>query len=185
MTIARGRPRAGFSLGQMMLAVVVLAAAWVLFVELRARHADSEREERSRECVANQMSIDKLVGVWESQVRAIPTDRPVRLTLDVSGRVVEASPELTALREVPPLDSAHPGVRGLVAGSDALPAFQSGMVWNFRCPERVHEAGGHLSIPEREIHYEWLAGPQPRAELGGRKRGVRCLAAHGTPPHTP
>jgi hypothetical protein len=132
---------------------------------------------RARGCVSNLNSIDKCVGVWESQNVAIPMDRETWIEVDSRGRVTRVSPTVTELMkraEVPARVRLAPGSTVLFDYVKDLNVF--------RCMSRVHAIQDEVLDKNPETHYRWVSSPEPREELRGRKRGVICLLHHDVGP---
>lgn len=126
---------------------------------------------RIRGCEANATTIDKLVGVWESQNTTIPTGADgnyadLEITLTGDGTIVSCSPELEQLK-------AGPGLE-LRAGSRALASFSKDPRI-FQCPTREKKTWFKVNPIETEHHYRWVAGGHAATALDGQTRGVDCL----------
>ena len=124
-------------------------------------------QSRARGCTSNANSIDKCVGVWESQYVAIPTDRDIWIDIGSDGLIKRLSPDMAAWVAT----AAVPANARLVVGSHAL--FDYTRDTNvFTCPERARD----FSLRERSlahIHYRWWCGPADRRS--GKTRGTRCF----------
>jgi hypothetical protein len=140
--------RTQISLAGMILVVTMAGFAYQGYRKYREFTAMSIE----RVCFANRTSIDKCVGVWESQFVALtPTAEPLWLELDTSGKIVRDR---------------------LAPGGEIL--FKYTRDYNvFRCVMRVAQTGGEFPTPE--THYRWVYGKSRQDDLDGRTRGTRCL----------
>lgn len=126
---------------------------------------------RARGCIANLNSIDKCVGVWESQNIAMRAKQDLWIELDTDGKIRRISRDVAAMADKVP-EKAQ-----LLPGSAALFDYTKD-VNLFRCPERVSALNSRTyDVKPAEVHYRWVQrSPEPAGEeLGGRTRGTICL----------
>lgn len=125
---------------------------------------------RARGCSSNQNSLDKAMGVWESEHAATPLDRDLWVEFRSDGTIARLSPDMEAWHaglKVPP-------ARPLKAGSKAIYDYLKDLNV-FCCPSRYNVLPGDALVKAPEIHYRWISGPAPRKELNGRRRGTICI----------
>ena len=111
---------------------------------------------RTRGCMSNRNSIDKMVGVWESQNVAIPADGLTVIVLSSHGRILKMQ--------------APPSLKLRPAGLELYNFVKDRNV--FVCPATYN---WDPSTPEHPA-YVWVMDSQPIAFLQGRPRGTFCLA---------
>ena len=159
-------------------ALVVLATLYFVSVSL-SPYTDFTSESRSHSCISNQRSIDKYVGVWESQQVAIPTDKDIWIDFWTDGSIARVSPDLSEWMKHAGAAHGHE----LVPGSRELFAYAKD-VNVFRCTERVVDRGQEaFDAGPREIHYRWWQGRPGRY---GRTRGTQCsIYDRSGPPEWP
>lgn len=151
-----------------------VAGAFVLLLAVmgtcaQCRHQRFDVSARVRVCVCNQSSLDKCVGVWESQnVVALPVGRDLWIDFWTDGTIARVSPDLEAFMKTQNL----PQNQRLGAGSKVL--FDYGKDLHvFNCPQRSHDMGrsSRDKPAPTEVHYRWRCGPKDKI---GRIRGTRC-----------
>ena len=146
----------------------VILATMFFVVASVSPYTDFTSESRSRACISNQNSIDKYVGVWESQEAAIPTDKDIWIDFWTDGSVARVSPDLETWM-------THAGIpqrERLLPGSRVLYVYAKDPSI-FSCAERVNDRGAQaFGAGPHEIHFRWWQG---RPGRNGRTRGTQCL----------
>lgn len=138
-------------------------------------------QSRPRGCLSNQNSIDKTVGVWESQYVAMPNDREVWIDFGSDGRVHGVSATLDEYLRKQPVPAAWQ----IISGTDALFRYTKD-VNVFQCPSRANTVGPEELNRRPETEYRWISSNRPIPELSRpgstntRKRGTICLHHRNT-----
>lgn len=147
------------------------------------RDCDSGRHEqsgysRARGCMSNQNSIDKCIGVWESQRDAVPIKRDLWIELLSDGSIGRVSKDVevfNASLKLPANEELKPGSKVLFNYTKDLNLFRCPARWN----ELADRGDAEVQLAKQpEVHYRWICGPLRRPELGGRTRGTVCVP-HG------
>lgn len=124
---------------------------------------------RMRGCIANQSTIVKAIGVWESQNVLLPAEPGLWLDIATDGRVTRVSQKLASAGA--PWGAVPQDAR-LEKGSDVLYRYVRD-AWAFRCPQRRfalterlgEDAFAKYLDKNPEVHYRWMG-----ARGGGKAR---------------
>jgi prepilin-type N-terminal cleavage/methylation domain-containing protein len=164
----------GFTLIEILVVIVIIGVLSIMGV---SKYTEFTTQSRIRGCVSNQNSIDKTVGVWESQNVAIP-NITVEATISLNTKGLLTAPiggVAAAFITAVPLNSQ------LKAGSTVLFDYSKDMNV-FTCPERANIVGSDISGAKAETEYTWIskakanatAAPAAEPKLGGKSRGTWC-----------
>lgn len=160
-----------------LIALLVMSGGCALLINSVSMYTEFTPTSRSRGCMYNQNSIDKCMGVWESQNVELIKRGPLWIELDTRGRIARVSPELQAIGTAPGI----PAQQTLRPGSSVLFDYSKDMNI-FTCPERANRVGAAINDTAVEVEYRWMWSPDPIPELGGRRRGAICLFHHSVGP---
>ena len=158
----------GFTLIEILVVIVIIGVLSIMGV---SKYTEFTTQSRQRGCVSNQNSIDKAVGVWESQNVAIPAVAAVNsIVFSTSGKITASN--FNAL-------AAPTGSRLLPAAPDNAVIYNYTKDLNvFTCPERANIAGGEAinSTGVEPSQYSWQISNAAIAVLQGKTRGTVCNA---------
>lgn len=120
------------------------------------------QQARVRGCIANQSTLAKAIGVWESQNVQLPADATAWIDVTTGGRVARVSPKLAGASAP---WQAVPAQAKLVRDADVLFRYTRD-VNLFRCPQRYSALRDRLGARETgkyleenpEVHYRWVGG---------------------------
>jgi prepilin-type N-terminal cleavage/methylation domain-containing protein len=159
----------GFTLIEILVVIVIIGVLSIMGV---SKYTEFTTESRKRACVSNQNSIDKTIGVWESQNAAIPAAATVKNVKFNTNGVIVAS---TGVDQI----AAPAGKQLKAAAPDNACIVNYTKDFNlFACPERVNVVGGTSAIhigSGIEDDYEWRISTAQDVGLGNRTRGTTCL----------
>lgn len=164
----------GFTLIEILVVIVIIGVLSIMGV---SKYTEFTTQSRIRGCVSNQNSIDKTVGVWESQNVAIP-NIGVEATIKLKTTGLLDGPiagPAAAFITASPLNAR------LVGGSTVLFDYSKDMNV-FTCPERANIQGSEINGTKVETEYTWIsksktgptAAPAAEPKLGGKSRGTWC-----------
>lgn len=152
----------GFTLIEILVVIVIIGVLSIMGV---SKYTEFTTQSRQRGCVSNQNSIDKAVGVWESQNVAIPTAGG-SISFNTIGRITASSYVALAAPATSKLDTG--------AGASVIYNFTKDLNV-FTCPERANIAGGEvINSSAPEVDYTWLIATTGIANLNGKTRGTQC-----------
>jgi len=157
----------GFTLIEILVVIVIIGVLSIMGV---SKYTEFTTTSRVRGCVSNENSIDKAVGVWESQNVAIPlngTNSTITFTTD--GKVSAVGGPVATL--------SVPAAAKIAAASLAIFNFTKDMNV-FTCPERSNIVGpDKIQTTGIEPDYQFvLSGTAGTGLPGirGRTRGTCC-----------
>lgn len=162
----------GFTLIEILVVIVIIGVLSIMGV---SKYTEFTTQSRQRGCVSNQNSIDKAIGVWESQNVAIPTAPAGAITLNTVGRITASSYTTLAAPAASKLDMA--------AGASVIYNFTKDLNV-FTCPERANIAGGEVinTAGGAETNYTWNISAVAIPALQGKTRGTVCNPFGATGP---
>ena len=161
--IRRFLKQRGFTLIEILVVIVIIGVLSIMGV---SKYTEFTTQSRQRGCVSNQNSIDKAVGVWESQNVAIPAT-PNNVVFSTLGKIASSTTGGLA---------APAGSRLKSGGTDELVIYNFTKDLNvFTCPERSNVVGGEkINSVSPENCYTWKIDAVAIAVLQGKTRGTIC-----------
>ena len=162
----------GFTLIEILVVIVIIGVLSIMGV---SKYTEFTTQSRQRGCVSNQNSIDKAVGVWESQNVAIPQTPAGSIRFGTDGRITGSNFTTLAAPATSKLDTA--------AGASVIYNFTKD-VNVFTCPERSNVAGSDKinSSAIEPNQYSWQINNAAIPALGGKTRGTVCQAFNALGP---
>ena len=151
----------GFTLIEILVVIVIIGVLSIMGV---SKYTEFTTQSRTRGCISNENSIDKSMGVWESQNVAIPTSAGASVTFKTDGTTV-------ANAGIP---AAVPSASSLAAGSKVIFNFTKDANV-FTCPERANVVGNTISSSSAETEYYWISNGTAPGALNGKIRGTCCI----------
>lgn len=156
----------GFTLIEILVVIVIIGVLSIMGV---SKYTEFTTTSRVRGCCSNENSIDKAVGVWESQNVAIPQTGAVKhLQFGTDGKITAT--DFAGL--------AAPPTSQLTNGNLVIYQFTKD-VQVFTCPERFNIAGGgaiNQGAGIEPAQYDWRIMNAGIPALNGRTRGTLCVA---------
>ncbi|MBI4861569.1 MAG: prepilin-type N-terminal cleavage/methylation domain-containing protein [Candidatus Riflebacteria bacterium] len=153
----------GFTLIEILVVIVIIGVLAIMGV---SKYTEFTTESRRKACVSNGTSLDKNIGVWESQFTAIPIANAGSVSFNTKGEITASSYGALA---APPAKQLNNG-----AGKNVVFEYTKD-INVFACPERVNIVGGLQQIRNApEVDFTWWIDPAAPATLSGNKRGTVC-----------
>jgi prepilin-type N-terminal cleavage/methylation domain-containing protein len=166
--------RQGFTLIEILVVIVIIGVLATMGV---SKYTEFTTDSRKQACSSNMNSVNKGVGVWESQKVAITKGSRVTLTFNGGGDITALSGTMptglnTNAATAPAYSNNNRSIAAFIRDDNV-----------FMCPEYASQNGGVGSAPRNTNIYLWISDVTSQAALGNNRRGVCCInygSANGT-----
>ncbi len=158
--------REGFTLIEILVVIVIIGVLATMGV---SKYTEFTTDSRKQACTSNMNSVNKGVGVWESQKVAITKASRVTLTFNGGGDLTATSGTVptglnTNAATAPAYSNNNRSIAAFIRDDNV-----------FMCPEYANQNGGIGTVTRTSNVYLWISDVTSQAALGNNRRGVCCI----------